>query len=173
VSQDPQSKRGGDGLAYIGFIADELKPLIDRNYRTLTDRNSTVIGGSSLGGLISVHACIHRPDIFGGCAAMSPSLGWADEQLLTDVSTGARVPTETQIWLSMGTREGRDVSGQLAALERCRRLNSLLTTASQNPDRNIRFLEAKDGTHDERAWSGQLPDVLRFLFPPVTPENPE
>ncbi|MBL8816984.1 MAG: hypothetical protein JNL58_13225 [Planctomyces sp.] len=173
VSRDAQSERGGNGLNYIRFLADELKPMIDRNYRTLTNRDSTVTGGSSLGGLISIHACIHRPDIFGGCAAISPSLGWADERILTELSTETRLPIEARIWLSMGAREGRDESTRTAAVDRCRRLHELLTSADQKSDRNILFLEAKEGTHDERAWSRQLPDALRFLFPPLTPDKAE
>jgi predicted alpha/beta superfamily hydrolase len=56
---------------YLLFITKELKPFIDKNYRTLVDRANTFIAGSSMGGLISMYALCEYPDIFGGAACLS------------------------------------------------------------------------------------------------------
>lgn len=43
-------KRGGNAEPFAKWIAEKLKPQIDREYRTQANRDSTWIGGSSLGG---------------------------------------------------------------------------------------------------------------------------
>ena len=52
---------GGDGDRYARFLIDTVKPRIDANYRTRKDRASTVVAGSSMGGLISLYAFFRRP----------------------------------------------------------------------------------------------------------------
>lgn len=56
---------------YLKFIVEELKPFIDKNYRTKKNRNNTFIAGSSMGGLISLYAICEYPQIFGGAACLS------------------------------------------------------------------------------------------------------
>ena len=57
--------------AYLKFIVDELKPYIDSHYPTRPDAPSTLIMGSSMGGLISVYALSEYPNIFGSAAGLS------------------------------------------------------------------------------------------------------
>jgi len=73
--------RGGVGGAdnFLSFIADELLPTIDRNYRT---RPYRVLIGHSLGGLFAVYALINRPEVFKGYVVISPSLWWDDQVLV-------------------------------------------------------------------------------------------
>ncbi|MFX8129754.1 alpha/beta hydrolase-fold protein, partial [Acinetobacter baumannii] len=59
------------GDAYLRFLTDELKPRIDHDYRTLSDRDHTVVVGSSMGGLISCYALAERPDVFGRAGCVS------------------------------------------------------------------------------------------------------
>lgn len=61
----------GQANAYLSFIVRELKPFIDNNYATYTDRKHTIIAGSSMGGLISLYAICNYPAIFGGAICMS------------------------------------------------------------------------------------------------------
>ncbi|HRF98114.1 MAG TPA: alpha/beta hydrolase-fold protein, partial [Aggregatilineales bacterium] len=56
----------------IAFITDTIKPLIDSQFRTQPQRETTGIAGSSMGGLISLHGFLTRPDIFGLCGSFSP-----------------------------------------------------------------------------------------------------
>ena len=57
--------------AYLKFLVTELKPYIDKNYATLTDKENTYIAGSSMGGLISMYAICEYPNVFGGAACLS------------------------------------------------------------------------------------------------------
>tara|TARA_R110001632_G_scaffold2297_12_gene10113 strand:- start:7260 stop:8210 length:951 start_codon:yes stop_codon:yes gene_type:complete len=56
---------------YLKFLTEELKPYIDQNYSVLTDKENTVISGSSMGGLISMYAISEYPDVFGAAACIS------------------------------------------------------------------------------------------------------
>lgn len=57
--------------AYLKFIVEELKTFIDSTYSTASDRIHTYIGGSSMGGLISLYAQFEYPEVFGGAACVS------------------------------------------------------------------------------------------------------
>jgi predicted alpha/beta superfamily hydrolase len=65
----PGAELSGD--AYVRFLAEELKPQIDRRFRTLPGRNDTFVMGASMGGLMSLYALCRRPEVFGGAACLS------------------------------------------------------------------------------------------------------
>jgi len=67
---------------YGRFLTEELKPFIDRAFRTLPGPQDTAVGGSSMGGLISLYLCRWYPKIFGLCGAVSPSLWWGKQAFL-------------------------------------------------------------------------------------------
>ncbi|HEY0799211.1 MAG TPA: alpha/beta hydrolase-fold protein, partial [Steroidobacteraceae bacterium] len=69
----------GGADKFLSFIADELLPTIDRNYRT---RPYRVLIGHSLGGLFAVYALMNRPEVFKGYLISSPSLWWDDQALV-------------------------------------------------------------------------------------------
>ena len=70
---DSDEQGEGKGLEYISFIAEELKPQIDSNYRTLKSAGDTLMVGSSMGGLITFYAGIFFPEVFGVLGVFSPS----------------------------------------------------------------------------------------------------
>ena len=67
------------------MVVEELKPFIDRQYRTYCGPDDTGLGGSSLGGLVSLYLGLQYPDIFGKLAIMSPSVWWANRDILQRV----------------------------------------------------------------------------------------
>lgn len=171
LTKDERFGGGGRGLEYIRFIVEELKPLIDRTYRTRTDRESTSIGGSSLGGLIAMHACLEQPDVFGHCLAFSPSLGWDQESLLKSLQSEKKWPANVKLWLSMGTREGRDTESQKRNLTRAQRLHQLLSPDVKTIKASVQFHEFADASHDEKSWAVQLPIALKSTTHPS--DDPE
>lgn len=93
----------GTGDQYVAFLVDTLKPLIDRDFRTMTDRSHTGIFGSSLGALISLYAFFTRSDVFGFVGAMSPSL-WVGRGLILEQVRESPVVLG-RIYLDNGTHE--------------------------------------------------------------------
>ena len=109
---------GGEGRRYGRLLVEELKPLIDRSYRTLTDGRNTGLGGSSLGGLISLYLGFSYPGVFAKVAAMSPSLWWDQRSILSAIERTDPKP-ELRIWLDIGTAEGVRHVRDADMLERC------------------------------------------------------
>jgi predicted alpha/beta superfamily hydrolase len=149
---------GGEGRSYGRLLIEELKPLIDRTYRTLPEAKNTGLGGSSLGGLVSLYLGFAHPEVFGKIAVMSPSLWWDHRSILNAITQQATKP-ELRIWLDMGTAEGVRHLRDADMLER------LLVKRGWRTGVDLEYVKAEGGVHDERAWSDRFGDVLRFLFP--------
>jgi predicted alpha/beta superfamily hydrolase len=149
---------GGDGDLYGRLLVEELKPLIDSAFRTLPDAGHTALGGSSLGGLISLYLGFTYPNVFSRLAVLSPSLWWNDRAILRTVSAVHTRP-ELRIWLDMGTSEG------LRHLRDTDLLHRRLIQDGWRDARDLCYLRAPGGQHNEDAWAARFHQVLRFLFP--------
>lgn len=143
--------RGGRGEDYLNFIADTVKPVIDRDFRTQSDHDHTGIMGSSMGGLISIYGYFYRSDVFGFAGAMSPSVWFGGNTLYDYIYNRPFNPGK--IYLDNGTRENS-----------ARKLNMVLVDRGYRPDETLRYVVEKDGEHNEQAWARRLPDALRFLL---------
>jgi predicted alpha/beta superfamily hydrolase len=146
---------GGDGDRYARFLIDTVKPRIDASYRTRKDRASTVVAGSSMGGLISLYAFFRRPSAFGAAAVLSPSIWFGGREILSFVQN-ARMTTG-RLYLDVGTNEGA------ATLRNARALNRLLRRKGYKGDA-LRYLEAQGAQHREADWAWRLPQALEFLL---------
>jgi predicted alpha/beta superfamily hydrolase len=149
---------GGEGRSYGRLLMEELKPWIDRSYRTLPEAKSTGVGGSSLGGLISLYLGFANPGVFGKVAVMSPSLWWDHRSILNAISLQETKP-ELRIWLDMGTAEGTRHVRDADMLEK------LLLKRGWQLGVDLAYEKVPGAVHDELAWSNRFGDVLRFLFP--------
>src|SRR6266699_1445032 len=79
-AEDPKYKLGGKADLYGRMLVEELKPFIDSHYRTKRDAKSTGLGGSSLGGLVSLYLSLKYSNVFGRAAVVSPSVWFANKQ---------------------------------------------------------------------------------------------
>jgi predicted alpha/beta superfamily hydrolase len=158
-TRDARRCEGGRADLYGRMLVQELKPWIDRHYRTRPGAPDTGLGGSSLGGLVSCYLGITRPDVFGRLAVMSPSLWW-DRRHVIGLARALRAKTNTRIWLDAGTEEGRGV------LQNVRILKNLLIKKGWRLGDDLRYVEAAGARHSERDWAARAGDVLRYLFPP-------
>ena len=149
---------GGEGRSYGRLLIEELKPVIDRTFRTLTEAKNTAVGGSSLGGLISLYLGFTHPEVFGKIAVMSPSLWWDHRSILNGITQPTSNPNP-RIWLDMGTGEGT------RHLRDAERLERLLLKRGWSSGVDLAYVTAPGAVHDEKAWSDRFGDVLRFLFP--------
>lgn len=161
--KDSRFAAGGRGDRYAKFLIEEVKPFLDRTYRTRADRANTALGGSSLGGLISLEIAARHPDVFGRCAVISPTLGWSDGRVLAELAERKEALRSLKIWVDMGTKEGSNPERQLANL---RQLAKLLQEAGLTAERDFHCEEVPDAAHNEAAWSARFDRVLKFLFPP-------
>ena len=149
---------GGGGESYGRLLLDELKPLVDEMWRTRPGPNDTGLGGSSLGGLISLYLALKHRDCFARVAVMSPSLWWDRRSIFALVRQAKPLP-ELRIWLDMGTAEGA------RHLHDADQLFGLLLERGWENGREVVYQRVLGGVHHEDAWSDRFGDVLSFLFP--------
>jgi predicted alpha/beta superfamily hydrolase len=168
--KDRRLHKGGRGDWYVAFMANTVKPLIDRDFRTLPAREHTGVLGSSMGGLISLYAFFSRADVFGIAGVMSPSLWFAQEAIFSYVKQASFQPGK--LYLDIGTHEGGDMrlshrpphkytSRYLTA---ARRMRDLLATKGYAEGQLLRYEEEEEALHNEAAWARRLPGALGFLL---------
>jgi len=150
---------------YGRFLVEELKPFIDHTFRTRREPQATGVAGSSMGGLISLQLCEWYPEVFGQCAAMSPSIWWDRENFLRRLSNNPHWLKTARIWLDMGGQEGASQSGISANLRRTRQLAREFRDHGLIEGVQFQYVEVPEGRHNERDWAARFDDVLRFLFP--------
>lgn len=153
---------GGDGEAYGKFIVDVVKPFIDKKYRTLTDREHTIIGGSSVGGLMSLYLGVEYPETFSKVMAMSPTT-WFAPKALEKCLKSFNTEYKTKWYIDVGTEEVENmafakkyVEGTQAVLETLRNIGI--------EDNLIEMKIEEFGNHDELSWSRRLPYAAKWLL---------
>jgi len=152
---------GGKARLYAAMIIDELKPFIDEEYRTLDEAEHTGMGGSSLGGLVTLYIGLRHPEIFGKLAVISPSVWWRYGTILRMIRDNPAPEPRPKIWLDIGTREGNH-PGRI--VRDARLLRDLLCQKGWQPGVDLAYVEDEGAQHSEHAWSARWPLVLRFLF---------
>jgi predicted alpha/beta superfamily hydrolase len=149
---------GGRADQYLDFLLDTLKPAVDREFRTVPGREGTGIAGSSMGGLLSLFGFFRRPEAFGFCAALSPSLWFADRAIFPLVEAAPYIPG--RIYLDIGTEEGS------ASLANARQMRELLLARGYREGVDLRWVEEIGGGHHEAAWGRRFKAAVPFLLTP-------
>lgn len=147
---------GGRADDYARFIIDELKPVIDRDYRTRPESNG--IAGSSLGGLVTLHIAFTHPELFDRVAALSPSVWW-DRRVILRTIRQSRSKPPLRIWADMGTDEGK------RGLDDARLLKAALVGLGFVEGVDLHYAEYEGATHSEQSWSERIGAVLEWLYP--------
>lgn len=152
----PDQRHGaGSGDRYARFLIETVKPRVDAAYRTRRDRGHTVIGGSSMGALISLYAFFRRPSPFGRAVALSPSI-WFGQRAILEFIERARTP-RGRIYLDVGTAEGAGTLRDARALAR-------LLRAKGYTRETLKYVEAPGHRHREADWALRLPPALAFAL---------
>lgn len=149
---------GGRANRYAKFLLDEVRPFVKRQYRVLEEGENTGIGGSSLGGLVSLYLGLRQPQIFGKIAALSPSVWW-NERVILRFAGAAPVHPLPRIWLDIGTREGPRI------VDDVERFRDVLIRKGWQLDRNLHYERVEGAEHNEAAWAQRVGPFLQFLFP--------
>ncbi|WP_408011616.1 alpha/beta hydrolase [Pseudalkalibacillus sp. A8] len=148
---------GGRGKEYVGFIVDELKPLIDKKYRTLVDHTS--MAGISLGGLISTYAACRYPIIFSKIAGLSSGF-WRNQEEMETLLKTTNFSKNEGIYLDCGTAETKDEKINAGFMDSNLRVNYIL----ENKVPNIIFKIIEGGEHNYLSFQKRVPDLVGFLL---------
>ena len=145
----------GEGRRTMEWITGTLKPCVDSRLRTYSHREATAIGGSSMGGLMSLYAVTMYNDVFSKAACVSPTISIVREQLFAEIAAHPTDP-DTRVYLSVGGNEnwhGIPLRDLYAADDLLRQ---------KSADTFLYFQE--DGGHCEADWEKQVPLFMEYLW---------
>ena len=155
---------GGEAARYGRLLTEELMPWIAARYRVRSERENTGLGGSSLGGLVTLYLGLSDARHFGKLAVMSPSVWWNNKSILGYLNEHApQIWERPRMWLDVGDREGRRAASDVELLNRRLKANGW------RPGQTLHFEKIHGGTHDEAAWAKRVRPMLKFLFPARAP----
>jgi predicted alpha/beta superfamily hydrolase len=146
----------GRGKITMDWMVNKFKPEIDAKYPTLPDRQHTFIGGSSMGGLMSLYAVMRYNKVFSRAAALSPSI-WVAPEKLDQLLLTARIKPDTVIYMDYGSRElsfHPDMPKRYAAVTAVLMERGIYVTSRIVPG----------GNHNEASWERQIPFFMSTLL---------
>jgi predicted alpha/beta superfamily hydrolase len=147
----------GKGVFYIQFMIEKLIPYINSHYRTITDFDHTGIGGSSMGGLISLHAGLANPKVFGKMMIFSPSL-WISRMIFNNIKTFTPLD-ESRIYLYAGGQESEE------HLPNARQMETIIRNKMvKGHNIDFHFSVNELGNHSEVHWREEFPEAIKWLF---------
>ena len=151
-SKAPVNK--GEGELYVDFLANTLKPFIDKNYRTLKGRENTFIAGSSMGGLISLYAVLRYPKVYGGAGIFSPAL-WVSKSDVIEYIRKKGSPVKAKLYFYAGKLESTFmVPDMLLAFEKM----------SQRSKSKMATVIRDEGRHNEASWRKEFPLFYEWIM---------
>ena len=154
----------GTGAATMDFMAYELKPLIDREYRTYPFREATAIGGSSMGGLMSLYAAVKYNGVYAKAACVSSSVNPCMPSLRRDIQA-ADIDPDSRIYLSWGTKEANSRRNQVDDYETPTAKHNLeIAKLLEDKGAVTKVVCQKDGEHNEASWEKLVPGFMDFLW---------
>jgi predicted alpha/beta superfamily hydrolase len=144
------------GAQYAAFLVNTLKPLIDRNFRTMPNREATFIMGSSMGATISVETAWAYPSVFSAAAGLSLPV-FVTNNSIYKVLQKFSVPG-VRIYMDHGT-DGQDGAYHTSAAPFAQWLNSIGISGT-----NLMYQVFQYADHNEVAWSRRVATPLQFLL---------
>jgi predicted alpha/beta superfamily hydrolase len=147
-----------EGRAYLRFLVEDLKPLVDGRYPTRPGRESTTLMGSSMGGLISFLGVFLHPEVFGAAGCLSPPF---PEAVCSQVAGAAWPQKPVRLYLDNGG-VGLDAELQPG-------LDSMLGVLEAKGFRrgvDLDVVVDPAAEHFEDAWARRVWRPLEFLIGP-------
>ena len=145
----------GRGAVYMNWLTKTLKPYIDSNFRTLPDRDNTLIAGSSMGGLMALYGVCAYNHVFSRAACLSPSL-WVDANQAMHMISKANLRKDTCIYMDYGSEE---LDNHFASSGALMAASNLLLAKQVHLTMRI----IPGGNHSEASWEKQIPIFMECL----------
>ena len=147
------------------WILNDIKPVIDRDYRTIPFRECTAIGGSSMGGLMALYAAVHYNRWFSKAACVSSAVGFCIRPLMKDMRNCPMSP-DTRLYLSWGTHEAwglKDPSKEDRS-SKTFGWNTRIAQQAESTGAAVSLFCQVGGYHCEADREKQVPIFMNFLW---------
>lgn len=154
------------GDQYADFVVSTLKPLIDSYYPTLSERENTVVMGSSMGGLMSLYLISEYPEVFGAAGCLSTHwYGSLDagskfgDAMMRYVKSSLPDPATHRLYFDHGTSTIDAYYGPWET-------QALLIAQKKGYQYGVNLDSYIDfgAPHEERAWAARVSRPLNFLL---------
>ncbi|HFB99761.1 MAG TPA: alpha/beta hydrolase [Phaeodactylibacter sp.] len=147
----------GDGKKYVRFLADTLKPYVDKHFRTKRDQANTGIGGSSMGALISIYAGFMYPEVYSKLMIFSPALWVAPNIRFGSINYDADI--NMQIYLYAGGHESENMIPNVQRFK-----ETVLQKGTEDSKIDFELVIDPKGQHNEDRWGKEFPRAIEWLF---------
>lgn len=144
----------GEGNLYANFLVKTLKPFIDKNYRTIRNKENTFIAGSSMGGLISLYTVLKYPKVFGGAGIFSPVFWISGTQIFNEIK-GRGEKLKAKLYFYGGKLEGESMVPDM--------LKAFQTMAAVSKSKMTTVIR-DDGKHNEPTWRKEFPLFYQWVI---------
>ncbi len=151
----------GDAEHTMRWVVEVVKPYIDGTYRTWRHREATAVGGSSMGGMMSLYAILKYNDVFSKAAVVSPSIRTAMKEFALEIDA-ASIHPDTRVFFSWGTEEHSSPQWEKTMHKNILQVESAIQT--KQPSCRTYRLQQEGGKHNEASWERQLPVLVPFLW---------
>ena len=153
------------GDVTLEWIIDEIKPMIDSEYRTYPFRECTGIGGSSMGGLMALYGVIHHNRWFSKGACISSAISFCMEPLMRDIIMH-RIDPDSRFYLSWGTKEAHGIRN---VWEEDRSSytywnHKKVVDELRSQEARVKMVCQVGGGHGEEDWEKLVPDFMSYLW---------
>lgn len=147
------------GAAYMKFVTQKVKPLIDSLYRTKPGREFTWTAGSSMGGLISFMLLWEYNDIFSIAGSFSPAFKIAEFDYVSIVKKTSQPKRNFKLYIDNG---GMGLEARLQpGIEK---MISTLEELGYKRDSDFFVTIDPEAEHNEAAWAKRIPNFLMKMF---------
>lgn len=143
----------------LRYIVEEVKPFIDEHFKTLTNRDNTYIGGSSMGGIMSLYAICEYPEIFGRAACFSSHWPPLEGVFLEYVKDHLPDPKTHKIYFDYGT-EGLD--GEYEPFQK--QVDVMMQKAGYEESTNWMTKKFQGEDHHEKYWRKRFHIPMEWLL---------
>jgi predicted alpha/beta superfamily hydrolase len=145
--------------AYLKYLVEELKPFVDRTYRTKSDAPSTFVMGSSMGGLISAYAMAEYPGVFGGAGCVSTHLPAGDGSMIDYLAKHLPAPGANRWYFDYGTETLDKLYEPYQ-----QRMDAVMKAAGYTEGRDWVTRKFPGAEHSEKSWRERVEIPLSFLL---------
>ena len=158
----PLTDKGDETFAWI---LNSVKPMIDRELRTIPFRECTGIAGSSMGGLMAIRGAVHYNRWFSKAACVSSAIGFCPDGVMADVY-GTRVDPDTRVYLSWGSQEAWGEHDPMHEDPRSEsyRWNHAIADRIRDCGADAWVYCQEGGGHSEAHWEKQIPGFMDYLW---------
>ena len=157
--RDGYQKHGITSDDFLKFLVTELKPYIDKHYKTKKGRSDSYLGGASMGGLISAYAICEYPNIFGGAACFSTHWPALDGVFIQYLKNNLPNPDSHKIYFDFGTI-GLDSLYEPFQIK----VDSLMMRKGYKKGESWLTKKFKGEDHNENFWRKRFDFPIKFFF---------